>query len=188
MRSDLTLAILAGGKGARLGGVAKGLIGVQGRPVLARLLELRGLASEVLLIADDAAPYAAFGLRAVGDVERGRGAPGGVVSALLAAATPWVLITACDMPFVTAAAAERLLAAISPGVEVVAFRRGGRLEPLFGLYRASLGAGWRARLGEDRSLRALAESARLVTLEVDDPRQLDSLNTPDDLARHGASR
>jgi len=187
VRPDVTLGILAGGKGTRLGGVAKGLITVQGRPVLARLLELRGLAAEVLLVADDPTPYAAFGLRAVPDVERGRGAPGGVVSALLAATTPWVLVTACDMPFVTTGAAERLLAA-AEGAEVVVFRRAGQLEPLFGLYRASLGVGWRARLGEERSLRALAESARLVTLDVDDPRLLDSLNTPDDLARHGASR
>lgn len=187
MRAELTLAILAGGRGRRLGGVAKGLIRIQGRPVLERLLELRRLAAEVLLVADDPAPYAAFGLRAVPDVEAGRGAPGGVVSALLAATTPWVLIAACDMPFVTAHLAERLIAAAADA-EVVAYRREGRLEPLFGLYRAALGAGWRARLGEDRSLRAMAESARLVSLDADEPRLLDSLNTPDDLARHGASR
>ncbi len=185
---ELTLAINAGGKAERLGGVAKGLLRIGGQTVLERLLTLRGLARDVLLVANDAAPYASYGLRAVADAVPGKGAPGGVVTALLEAATPWVLVVACDMPFVTAAAARALLDQAGEGVDAVVYERGGRLEPLVGVYRASLGAAWRDRLAADPSLQALVASVRLKRCAPADERALDSLNTPEDLVRAGASR
>ena len=59
---------------------------------------------------------------------------------------------------------------------------------LLGVYRASLGAEWGARLGADPSLQALLKSARVKVCTPADPSALDSLNTPEDLARHGVSR
>lgn len=185
---ELTLAINAGGKGERLGGVAKGLLRVGGQPVLERLLSLRGLARDVLLVANDEVSYTSYGLPTVPDAVPGKGAPGGVVTALLAAKTPWVLVLACDMPFVTLQAAGALLDQAGEGVDVVVYERGGRLEPLLGVYRASLGPAWRERLAAGPSLQALVASARLRRCTPADERALDSLNTPEDLERAGASR
>src|SRR5713226_3320767 len=74
---DVTLAIIAGGGGHRLGGVAKGLLTLEGRPLIERILDLRPRFSEVLLVADNPGAYKAYGLRSVPDLVEGRGAPGG---------------------------------------------------------------------------------------------------------------
>ena len=97
---DVTFAILAGGRGSRLGGCAKGLLEVGGQTLLSLQLRSAAAFKNRVLVADDAVPYLGFDLDVVRDVEPGSGAPGGVVSALLAARTAWVLVVACDMPFV----------------------------------------------------------------------------------------
>jgi molybdenum cofactor guanylyltransferase len=187
---DVTLAVVAGGQGRRLGGVAKGLLQVEGRTVLERLLDLAPLCAEVLLVANAPEPYARFGLRTVADVVPGKGAPGGVHTALVHARTEWVLAVACDMPFVTEAVVRVLLAARAPEVEAVCFEVHGRLEPLLAVYRRELAAAWGESLGGNPSLRELLARCRARVLpeqalrEVDPPlRAVVSLNTPEDLSR-----
>jgi molybdopterin-guanine dinucleotide biosynthesis protein A len=179
-KSDLTLAILAGGGGKRLGGKAKGLLTAGGVPFIQRVLALQSLCAEAIIVSADPA-YDRFGVRRVEDVEPGRGAPGGVVTALLSVRTPWVLVAACDMPFVTLDAARALIAAAGDE-DITCFVRDGALEPLLGVYRSSLGAAWRARLGENPALRALLNERSLRTLDPADASSLDSINTPEQLA------
>jgi molybdopterin-guanine dinucleotide biosynthesis protein A len=192
---EVTLAVIAGGRGERLGGVAKGLLEVEGRPVLARVLDLGRLLGDVLLVANDPAPYARFGLRTVADVVRGRGAPGGVHAALVGARTEWVLAVACDMPFVSEAAVRVLLGARGPGLDAVCFTVAGRVEPLLALYRGALAGPWGEALkAEEPSLRSLLSRCRATFLPEDSLRAVDaelrslvSVNTPEDLGRHGAT-
>lgn len=190
---EVTLAVIAGGQGRRLSGVPKGLLKVEGRTVLERLLALAPLFAEVLLVANAPEPYAPFGLRTVADRVPGKGAPGGVHAALVGARTEWVLAVACDMPFVSPEAVRVLLGARGPEVDAVCFTVEGRVEPLLGAYRAALAKPWGEVLaGEDPSLRALLSRcrARLLpeeALRAVDPglRALVNVNTPEDLARHG---
>src|SRR5215813_11755975 len=79
---DATFAIIAGGRARRLGGLPKGLLEFHGKPIIERLVELGRPFAETLLVTDDPQPYSAFGLRSVADLVPGRGAPGGVHSAL----------------------------------------------------------------------------------------------------------
>ncbi|RKH15484.1 molybdenum cofactor guanylyltransferase [Corallococcus praedator] len=189
---DVTLAILAGGQGTRLGGVVKGLLTVEGRPVLERLVGLGASFGDVLLVANAPAPYARFGLRTVADAVAGKGAPGGVHAALGAARTPWVFAVACDMPFITQAVARVVLEARAEDVDAVCFEREGRWEPLLAAYRAELVARWGDALAEDPSLRQVLSRFRTRTLpeaalRAVDPRAraLANVNTPEDLARYG---
>ena len=189
---DVTLGLLAGGQGARLGGVAKGLLTVDGRTVLERLLELAPRFGDVLLVANAPQPYARFGVRTVADVVPGKGAPGGVHAALGAARTPWVFTVACDMPFVTEAAARVVLDARAEDVDAVCFEREGRWEPLLAAYRAELVTRWGGALAEDPSMRQVLSRFRTRTLpeaalRAVDPRlrALVNVNTPEDLARYG---
>lgn len=195
---DVTLAVVAGGRGERLGGVAKGLLEVEGRPALERLLDLApalGLA-DVVLVANAQEPYARWGLRTVADVVPGKGAPGGVHTALVAARTPWVLAVACDMPFVAPEAARVLLEARGPEVDAVLFEVSGRPEPLLAVYRSALADAWGAVLArENPSLRALLAGCRARVLPeaalraVDaEARSVVSVNTPEDLVRLGVKR
>lgn len=184
--SALTFVVQAGGKGSRLGGVAKGLIRLGGERIVDRLLAL-GAEWPRWVVANEPGAYEDLPVPVVADVVPGRGAPGGVVTALAVADTEWVLTVACDMPFVTREAIDALLAAAGPDVDVVCFERGGRLEPLLGLYRRALLDDWAAKLDQQPSLQGLIRSARHRVLTPGDPRVLDSLNTPDELARAGAS-
>lgn len=191
---EVTLAILAGGQGRRLSGVPKGLLEVEGRTVLERLLALGPCFEEVLLVANAPAPYLRFGLRAVADGVPGKGAPGGVQAALGAARTPWVVAVACDMPFITAEVLRVLLGAREDGVDAVCFEVGGRLEPLLAAYRTALAPAWGAALAAEPSMRELLSGVRTrllseAALRAVDPalRSLANVNTPEDLARYGVA-
>jgi molybdopterin-guanine dinucleotide biosynthesis protein A len=191
---DVTLAIIAGGQGRRLSGVAKGLLKVEGRTVMERLLALSPGFGDVLLVANVPEPYAELGLRTVRDEVPGKGAPGGVHAALVAARTPWVLAVACDMPFIQPEAVQVLMEARGDAVDAVCFEVAGRLEPLFAVYRKALAEDWGVALGEDPSMRQLLSRSRTKLLPEEalravDPRlrSLVNVNTPEDLARHGVT-
>jgi molybdopterin-guanine dinucleotide biosynthesis protein A len=185
----VTLAIVAGGGATRLGGVCKPLLRVQGRTVLERLLALRTLADEVLLVsADPRVPES--GMRRVPDVVPGRGAPGGVQSALVHARTPWVLAVGGDMPFLDGRAVLPLLEARGEDVDAVAYTVGGRLEPLAALYRSALAPRWAETLaGGGQPFRALWAGLRGRTLPesvlreaTGDIRAVLNLNLPSDIS------
>jgi molybdopterin-guanine dinucleotide biosynthesis protein A len=185
----VTLAIVAGGGATRLGGVCKPLLRVGGRTVLERLLALRTLADEVLLVsADPRLPDA--GLRRVEDVLPGRGAPGGVQAALAGARAPWVLAVAGDMPFLDGRAVLPLLEARSDEVDAVAYTVAGRLEPLAALYRSTLAPRWAEALaGGGASFHELWAELRGRTLPesvlreaTGDTRAVLSLNLPSDIS------
>ncbi|GMU02650.1 hypothetical protein KH5H1_67700 [Corallococcus caeni] len=191
---DVTLAILAGGQGTRLGGVAKGLLSVGGLTTLERLRAFGSHFEDVVLVANVPEPYERFGLRTVADAVKGKGAPGGVHAALGAAHTAWVFVVACDMPFVTESAARVVLDARAIDVDAVCFERDGRWEPLFAAYRTELVTRWGEALTEDPSMRRVLMRLRTRTLLVDalravDPelRALANVNTPEDLARYGVT-
>ena len=191
--SDCTGALVAGGRAARLGGVAKGLLRVEGEPLAARALRLfHTLFEDALVVANDPAPYAALGARVVADVLAGKGAPGGVHAALSAARTGWVFTAGCDMPFLSGEGVA-LLAARRAGHDAVLVRFGGYLEPLHALWsRACLPAFERALRAGDPSLRDVARTVKVAVVEEAEWRTIDpdgrafaNANTPDDLARLG---
>lgn len=181
--SSLSVAIIAGGVARRLGGRVKAHVEVAGRRILSTLLELVP-GADVIVVTQQ--PLAFPGLRCVPDVVGGKGAPGGVVTALVTASSEWVLVVGSDMPRLRSAHVESLRAAISTTVDVVVATRGESLEPLFALYRSTLGAQWLAKLETNPSLRELIGSVAHVRVAID-PEALDSINTPEDLARLGGS-
>jgi molybdopterin-guanine dinucleotide biosynthesis protein A len=185
--SDVSLAILAGGRARRLGGIAKGLLRWQGRTLLEHLLSLSPRFAETFLVTADPAPYVSFGVRSVPDVVPGRGAPGGVHAALVHAPTPWVLVVAADMPFITLPVLELLLAECTEAVEAVGFEVAGRLEPLLACYRSALAPRWAVALEAHPSFPEVWQTLRARLLleealaEVDPGcRAVRSVNTPEE--------
>ena len=160
---DLTLAILAGGQGKRLGGRDKGKLRFDGKTLVERLHALAPLFTETRLIDSDVVPN--------------KGSPGGVVTALLQASTSRVLVVCCDMPFVTQQAVQQLAS-----VEGGAFFEGpnGEPEPFPGIYRAAWGQTWLGKLEQNPSMRKLLSGVDLHTLPLSDPRVVRSVNTFDD--------
>jgi molybdenum cofactor guanylyltransferase len=192
---DITGALIAGGRATRMGGVPKGLLRLDGRPLLARSLDLFGrLFAASLLVVNDPAPYAGFDVPPVADLLAGRGAPGGLHAALKAASTPWVFAAGCDMPFLSSGGIA-LLAAHRGGAVAVVPRWNGRLEPLHALWsRPVLPVLERALAEGDLSLQRLATLVGAVIVEPEAWRGVDpegraflNANTPEQAAQLGLS-
>lgn len=98
---ELSAVILAGGRGTRMGGADKGLIEYQQRPLIEWVLEaVRPQVSEVLISANrNLEAYSAYGCRVLPDTLPDYPGPlAGVLTAMEAADTAWLLVVSCDMP------------------------------------------------------------------------------------------
>jgi molybdopterin-guanine dinucleotide biosynthesis protein A len=189
--STWSVAILAGGRGRRLGGRTKPLLEVGGQSILARQQAmLASLGVVPRLVAPDPAAFAGLGLEVVADDGR-TGALGALCLALERAATDVVVILAGDMPFVTAGFVRALLAALEGHDAAVPRTARDGWQPLAAAYRRSAAARLRAGLdaGERRvvaAVTALAPAALdddvLAALDPDGT-LLCNVNTPDDYAR-----
>jgi molybdenum cofactor guanylyltransferase len=177
-------AILAGGRGKRLGGVAKGLVRVSGEPIVARQLRaLAPLVADVAIVAADPQPYAAFGARLIVDLHPGAGPLAGIEAALAASDADALVVLACDLPFVDEALVRALRDA-EPADAVVA-RLDGKAQPLAARYARSILPQVQRRLSRDK-LRMLDLVAALDPRWIDFPagtRALFNVNTPDDVTR-----
>jgi molybdopterin-guanine dinucleotide biosynthesis protein A len=166
-------AILAGGRGRRIGG-DKGLIELSGRPLVQwPLSTMQQVVRDVIVVAkpDTALPPLSGVI-----VWREQAEPQhplmGLVAALRAARGRAVVACAADMPFVSAATLAGLIAVDPGGAAAVVAVEAGKdtLQPLLARYEPSALAALAAAVGVDR-------------FEVADPVELFNVNTPEDLAR-----
>jgi len=136
MGSPLTSAtgvVLAGGTASRLGGEDKALMELDGEPLLARALRALTRVTETLLVVGHPDRHAGFGVDVISDHRPGAGPLAGLEAALMHAATPHVLLLACDLPFVPTELLLALLAA-SPTADVALPVSRGYDEPLCARY------------------------------------------------------
>lgn len=169
----ITGVILAGGRATRMGGVDKGLIPLNGRPLAAHVLAaLRPQVATVLINANrNLESYAELGCRIIPDDRQDYPGPlAGLVAALGQAETPWVLTTPCDGPLVAADLGSRLYHALmSAGAEVATVCDGERLHPVYALVPTWLRSSVQDYLaaGEHKLLRWL-QTRRLAIADFSD--------------------
>lgn len=189
--SRLDAAILAGGRGHRLGGRDKSAIVIDGVEVIDRQLDaLAPVAHRVFVVGRPDRRFAARGLAVVEDLVAGAGPLGGVYTALRTATTPRVLVIACDMPFLTAEFLA-FVGAAGHGCDVAVPKDGRGLHPLCAVWSTGaipvvervLGEGVRAVRGALEALRVHIIEENAVGAFDPDGRLLHNINTPDDLAR-----
>jgi molybdopterin-guanine dinucleotide biosynthesis protein A len=117
-----------------MGGLAKGLLrGPDGATLVERWRAMLAELGVPVVLVGEAAAYAHLGLPVLPDEPPGVGPLGGLIALLRHAGAARALAFACDMPFVSRALVERLLAAPSDA-PVVAPRRDTRWEPLCARY------------------------------------------------------
>lgn len=130
----LTAAILAGGKSSRMG-ANKALLSFRGQPMISAVADaVRPVASRLVVVTDDAPPYAALGFDTIADIHKDCGPLGGLHAALTASRTDRVLLLACDIPLVTTDLLRHLASYPSAAPARVA-ENGGRAHPLCAIYR-----------------------------------------------------
>jgi molybdopterin-guanine dinucleotide biosynthesis protein A len=187
----LTVVIQAGGESRRMGR-DKALIPFLGKPLIERVLHrVAPLADEVLVTTNRPESYSFLGLPLFSDLVPGRGALGGLFTALSAARHELVAVVACDMPFVSAAllAAEQDLLADTSLDAAIPQTEGGT-EPFHAVYRRAtcLPAIQEAMQSEKWRVDAWFPQARLRFLTPEEVLRYDpdrlafwNVNTPEDL-------
>lgn len=134
----LSIVIQAGGESRRMG-TNKALVKFKGKPLILRAVErLKPLADELLVTTNQPESLAFLHLPLVPDVLPGRGALGGLYSALNAARNDLVAVVACDMPFISPALIQKQAELAGDAWDVVIpVTPQGFLEPLCAIYRRS---------------------------------------------------
>src|SRR5689334_12941925 len=120
--SDITAVVLAGGQGRRMGGVDKGLVALDDKPMVAHVIAR--LAPQVGAIVINANQnidrYAALGHPVVSDEVGGFAGPlAGLHAGMAYATAPYVVTSPCDSPFLP----EDLVARLGQALE----REGAKL-------------------------------------------------------------
>lgn len=132
----LTVCIQAGGQSSRMG-EDKALKTFLGRPLIQRVIQrLTPIADEVIVTTNRPQDYSFLNVRLIPDLKPGRGALGGLYTAIASASHPFVAVVACDMPFASVTffeAATRLM--FQEGADVVIAKSEEGYEPIHAVYR-----------------------------------------------------
>ena len=132
----LTVCIQAGGASSRMG-EDKALKPFLGRPMIQRVIErLAPIADEIIVTTNRPEDYRFLGLRLTPDLKPGRGALGGLYTAVASASQSLVAVVACDMPFASPTlleAASRLM--VQEEADVVIAKTEEGYEPIHAVYR-----------------------------------------------------
>lgn len=139
---DITGVILAGGQGKRLGGADKGLVSLQGKPLIEHVIAaLQPQVGHLLISANrNRETYAAYGFPVIADVIGDYDGPlAGMLSAMRAASTPYILTAPCDAPALPVDLAQRLCAALARvNADAAVAVSGGKMQPVFALLSTRL--------------------------------------------------
>jgi len=132
----LCVAIQAGGESRRMGH-DKALMPFLVQPLIQRVIDrLSPIADELIVTTNNPEAYRFLGLPLFPDLVQGRGALGGLYTALSSANHPLVAVVACDMPFVCADLLKAMRTALlSENKDIAIPRPHGGLEPFHAIYR-----------------------------------------------------
>ncbi len=187
--SVLNGVILAGGKSSRFGR-DKSKMELLGKRVLHRLAGvLRQFPFRQLAVITAKGIGGGWpeGAVIILDDQEGLGPAGGIATALRRL-SGGILVTACDMPFVSAPLVEWLLANYDPEVDAIVPRHSGGIEPLLGIYEKSVLPALEEEIRNGRyTLHATLNKARVrfvdVPKELSVEREFANVNTLQDYER-----
>lgn len=185
---SVTGIVLAGGMGRRMGGVDKGLLPFQGKPLVAHVIDrLRPQVTEILVNANrETEAYAQFGYPVIADaIGEFAGPLAGLHRGLSEARYPLAVTVPCDSPFLPHDLVERLLTALQRNnADLAVARTGQQPHPVFCLCRTSLLPNLTQYLaGGGRKIDAWYASLNTVEVAFDDEAEaFTNINTPKELS------
>jgi len=135
----LTVCIQAGGQSSRMG-EDKALKTFLGQPLIQRVVNnFQHIADEIIITTNHPDDYSFLNLRLIPDLKPGRGALGGLYTAIASAAHPIVAVIACDMPFANATLIEAMnRLVVEEEADVVITKSEYGYEPLHAVYRRKI--------------------------------------------------
>lgn len=182
---DINAVILAGGQGSRLGGLDKGLIEFNKRPLIQHVIErIQQQVSNIIISANrNISDYANFGFEVYeDDIPDFAGPLAGILKALEHCQNEWLLIVPSDSPFIPYDLAQRLGDNIENN-KVAIPHDGKHLHPTFALIHKSLSSSLKDFLQQgERKARVWMQQQEHTIIDFSD--QADAfinINTEDDL-------
>ena len=185
--------VLTGGRGLRMGGINKALIGIGGITIIDRTVSLlRPLFSDIIIAGWPADLKPPEGTRTVDDNYPGKGPLAGIEAAMKSSETPLIFVFGGDMPSLSAALITTQIDKFADNpAEVFVPRIGDLIEPLHSIIDCSAHTSLEEYLRTARKP-AVRDWFRLVSARYFDLPETDeylrvftNINTPDDLIRLG---
>ena len=187
--TKVTGVILAGGKSSRMG-TDKAMLKIGCCTTIERISAvLRAVTSEILIVTGQPEKHASFGDRSTPDLLPNNGPLGGIHAGLVKSHHQLALMTACDLPFISAPLCRLLINSMTPDLDAVVPRFKGRLEPLCAVYsksalkvieeRLALGLNKTVLLFDELQVRYL-DDAEMAGVEMRLDKAFLNLNTPAD--------
>lgn len=141
-RREITAVILAGGRAQRMGGIDKGLVILNGKPMVEHVINaLRREVDNIFINANrNLDQYRAFGFRVIPDIMDGfQGPLAGMASGMQAARTKYIVTVPCDSPLISDGLVRRLHEAMErENADISSVHDGDRTHPVFALIRCDL--------------------------------------------------
>jgi len=181
----VSLIILAGGKGRRMGS-DKASLTLPGGPLIRRVLrQVEGMFEEVLISVSRNQAVDAPGCRTVEDAAPGQGPLAGILAGLKAAKNEVCAVLACDIPDIDVGFLAGLITKAQGFDIVVPVSCGGLFEPLFAVYKRSVIPKIEALVqASDFSILTLFDRCRTRKVRLKDSGWLRNLNTPEDYKKY----
>lgn len=141
-QKEITGVILAGGRAQRMGGVDKGLLLLNGKPMIEHVITALRVEIDNLLINANRnhERYAGFGYPVIPDILDGYLGPlAGIASGMRAASTRYIVTAPCDSPLVAGGLVQRLCETLTrENADISVAHDGERMHPVFALIRRDL--------------------------------------------------
>ena len=185
---DVTGLVLAGGMGRRMGGVDKGLVLLDERPMVAHVIErlTRQVGAIVINANQNVERYAALGYPVVSDTIGGFAGPlAGLHAGMSAATSPYVVTSPCDSPFLPLDLVPRLAKGLEGAkAQLAVAHTFAQPHPVFALVDRGVLQHLTSFLeGGGRKIDAWYATLRVAPVQFDDCEDaFRNINTPDELA------
>ena len=179
--------VLAGGLGRRMAHQDKGLLLLNGQPLISHAVyALRPVVDELVISANRHPEYyARWASRVISDDYPGYSGPlAGILTAMRQLDAEILLVMPCDSPRFGSAQLQRLLQGLQDDIDVVVAGEGERLHPVFMAVRSRMQANLTAYLdsGQRRLQDWVRQQAWIAVDFQDQAGALFNINTPADLA------
>lgn len=188
----ITCVVMAGGKSSRMG-TDKAFVPLLGKPLIEHVLErIGGLGQEEIIITNEPEDYEHLNRPLFQDIIPNRGPLGGLYTALVHANYPYILVTACDMPWLNRSLLEYMVS-LRHEAQAIVPRWHHFPEPLHAVYSKSCLSPIEENLTSGSfKMISFYEDIKVHFLEEDDIARFDpqgrsfsNINTPEDLGRAG---
>ncbi|MCU7797115.1 MAG: molybdenum cofactor guanylyltransferase [Candidatus Thiodiazotropha sp. (ex Myrtea spinifera)] len=185
-KSDITAVILAGGRGSRMGGLDKGLVELNGKPLIEHVISaiLDQVATVVINANRNRDQYTSFNYPVIADsMEDYQGPLAGFLAAMEAVTTSYMVTVPCDGPMLSDDLVERLVSALERDqADIAVVHDGERMQPVYALIPIRLRDSLRTYLDAgDRKIDLWYAKHHVALADFSDlPSTFVNVNTPEE--------